>query len=96
MAEVVVAATAIAELESLISSHSLPSDTKERFRRSVRALREFPELGPSLQGPWHRYRFVLGPWRWVLVVYQYDENDDRVAIVTLQDARSHRSPTVER
>ncbi len=33
------------------------------------------------------YRFVLGPWRWMLVVYVRDEDLDRVAIVSIQDAR---------
>ena len=96
MAEVVVAPTAVAELESLIVSLSLPTDTKQRFARAVWALREFPELGPSLQGRWQGYRFLLGPWRWMLIVYRYYEIDDRVAIVTVQDSRSHHSPTVER
>ena len=96
MAQVVVASTALAQLESLVRTHSLPADTKERFRRSLRALQEFPELGPALQGRWGGYRFVLGPWRWMLVVYRYDAAHDRVAIVTVQDARSSSSPTVER
>jgi len=33
----------------------------------------------------------LGPWRWMLVVYVYFEDDDRVVIVTIQDARSSRA-----
>lgn len=93
MAQVVVASTALALLESLVRTHSLPVDTKER---SLRALQEFPELGPSLQGRWAGYRFVLGPSRWMLVVYRYDAAHGRVAVVTVQDARSSGSPTVER
>jgi len=34
---------------------------------------------------------VQGPWRWMLVVYVYFEDDDRVVIVTIQDARSSRA-----
>lgn len=96
MARVVVAPTARAQLESLVRTHSLPSGSKERFIRSVRALRDFPELGPELQGRWRGYRFVLGPWRWMLVVYRYDIANDRVVIVTVQDARNSHSPTVDR
>ena len=33
---------------------------------------------------------MLGPWRWMLVVYVYFDDDDRVVIVTVQDARSSR------
>jgi hypothetical protein len=39
------------------------------------------------------YRFVLGPWRWMLIVYVFDEAQDRVAIVTIQDGRSSRAAT---
>jgi hypothetical protein len=35
---------------------------------------------------------LLGPWRWMVVVYHYDEALDQVAIVTIPDARSARSP----
>lgn len=96
MARVVVAPTARAQLESLIRTHSLPSGTKERFKRSVRSLGDFPELGPELHGLWRGYRFVLGPWRWMLVVYRYDSTQNRVVIVTVQDARSSISPTANR
>jgi hypothetical protein len=33
-------------------------------------------------------RFLLGPWRWMLLVYEYRPDDDRVIVVTNQDARS--------
>jgi hypothetical protein len=35
-----------------------------------------------------RFRFVLGPWRWMLVVYVHFESADRVVMVTIHDARS--------
>jgi hypothetical protein len=38
-------------------------------------------------------RFVLGPWRWLLVVYRYEESEDRVLVLTLQDARSSAAAT---
>lgn len=70
---------------------SLPADTNARLRDSLAALAEFPRLGAELEGRWSGYRFVLGPWRWMLVVYEYDEVDDRVVVVTVQDARSSSS-----
>lgn len=93
MASVLVTPTAQRDLADLIRTHSLPASTRERVRRSIEPLRDFPLLGAPLEGRWSRFRFVLGPWRWMVVVYVYDELIDRVAIVTIQDARSARSPT---
>lgn len=93
MARVVVTPAAVEDLEQLIVTHSLPADTRERVRRSLRALEQFPLLGAPLEGTWHGFRFVLGPWRWLIVVYTYDDEDDRVAVVTIQDGRATRSPT---
>jgi plasmid stabilization system protein ParE len=93
MTTVVVTPTAAQDLQHLFTSHSLPADTTERFKRSVAALERFPLIGATLEGRWSRYRFVLGPWRWMLVVYTYDASLDRVAIVTIQDARSSRAAT---
>jgi len=95
MTTVVVTPTAAQDLKTLITSHSLPTDTIERFKRSIDALRGFPLIGATLEGPWARYRFVLGPWRWMLVVYVYDEAFDRVAITTVQDGRSSRAPITQ-
>jgi plasmid stabilization system protein ParE len=75
-------------LDRLIRSHSLPKDTKQRLKRSLRPLGRFPRLGSELAGRWSGFRFVLGPWRWMIVVYAYIEEDERVVIVTIQDARS--------
>lgn len=96
MARVVVTATAAADLESLIISHSLPHDTKERFKRAGGSLQRFPELGSTLEGSWQGYRFVLGPWRWMLILYEYQKADDTVAIVAIVDSRSRKSPTSDR
>ena len=79
-------------LGAMIETHSLPSSTQERFKAALAPLATFPELGAELEGRWAGFRFVLGPWRWMLVVYRYDEFLDRVAIVTIRDARSARSP----
>lgn len=93
MATVVVTPTAVADLGRLISTLSLPPNTRERVKTSLRPLARFPLLGAQLEGPWSGFRFTLGPWRWMLVVYVYDEASDRVAIVTIQDARSATTAT---
>jgi len=93
MARVVVTPTAVDDLDRLVRTHSLPSDTRARVRRSLEPLARFPRLGAPLEGRWAGFRFILGSWRWMVVVYVYDEDDDRVAIVTIQDGRASRSPT---
>ena len=90
MARVELSAAAVEDLDKLIRSYSLPQDTKERFKRSVKQLARFPLLGAALEGRWADFRFVLGPWRWMVVVYVYLETEDRVVIVTIQDGRSSR------
>ena len=93
MASVVGTPTAASDLARLIDTHSLPVDTITRFKKSTASLGRFPRIGAPLHGRWTNYRFVLGPWRWMLVIYVYDETLDRVAIVTVQDARASRSAT---
>jgi plasmid stabilization system protein ParE len=90
VARVELSAAAVEDLDKLIRSHSLPQDTKERFKRSVKPLERFPLLGAALEGRWAGFRFILGPWRWMIVVYVYLEREDRVVIVTIQDGRSSR------
>ena len=94
MARVELSAAAVEDLDTLIRSHSLPRDTRERVQRSVRPLGRFPLLGAPLTGRWSGLRFVLGPWRWMVLVYVHLDAD-RVVIVTIQDGRSSRftSPT---
>ena len=97
MARVEVALGAVEDLDRLIRVLSLPQNTRERVRRALlRPLARFPRLGAELQGRWAGYRFLLGPWRWMLIVYTYDEDEDRVVIVTIQDARGGDAPTAER
>ena len=88
MSRVLVAPAAAADLARLIATHSLPADTRSRVRRSIEPLARFPLLGASLEGRWRDYRFVLGPWRWMVVVYAYDDETDVVAVVTIQDGRT--------
>lgn len=77
----------------MIITHSLPSDTRERVRRSLRVLEQFPRIGRQLEGRWKPLRFILGPWRWMLILYSYEESDDLVLIVAFQDARSSAAAT---
>jgi len=96
VARVELSATAVADLDTLILTHSLPDDTRERVRRSLRPLGQFPRMGPELSGRWGGMRFVLGPWRWMLLVYAFIEAEDRVVVVTIQDARSSKAATAGR
>jgi hypothetical protein len=93
VARVELAAAAVEDLDRLIRSHSLPSDTRARVRRSLGLLVRFPQAGPILSGRWEGFRFVLGPWRWMLLVYVFLEVEDRVVAVTVQDGRSAASVT---
>jgi plasmid stabilization system protein ParE len=92
MAEVVVTSIAADDLARLIATHSLPADTDERVKRSLRPLARFPLLGAQLEGRWDGFRFILGPWRWLVVVYVYDDSSDRVVVVAMQDGRSAHWP----
>lgn len=92
MARVIVAEPARQDLADLVRSHSLPDSTRDRVRRILTPLAAFPLLGPALEGRWDGFRFVLGPWPWMLIVYAYDEEADLVVVVTIQDARSGTSP----
>ncbi len=52
-------------------------------------------MGPELRAAWRPFRFVLGPWRWLLIMYAYEEDSDLVVVVTMQDARSSSAATSE-
>lgn len=93
MAQIELARAAVDDLDRLVLTHSLPDDTRQRVRKALRPLRQFPRLGPELTGRWEGFRFILGPWRWMLLVYTFDEAHDRVVIVTIQDARTTTSAT---
>ena len=96
MARVELAAAAVEDLDKLIRTHSLPADTRARVARSLRSLARFPNLGPALAGRWEGFRFILGPWRWLILVYVCIESQDRVVVVTIQDARSSTAATTSR
>lgn len=93
MPRVELAAAAVEDLDRLIITLSLPADTRQRVRASLAPLRQFPRLGAELDARWAGLRFLLGPWRWMLIIYEFDEADDRVVVVTIQDARSSQAAT---
>lgn len=93
MARVELAAAAVEDLQRLSTVLSLPADTTDGVRQALEPLQDFPRLGPELTGRWRPLRFLLGPWRWMLLIYSYDADTDRVVVVTIQDARSDASAT---
>ena len=93
MARVVVTHAAASDLHDLMRTHNLPEHTIERVKRSIRPLADFPELGAELGGAFAPRRFLLGPWRWMIVIYRFYRDDDLVAILAVVDGRMSTSPT---
>jgi len=96
MARVVVTHAAARDLRELIRTHRLPESTVERVKRSIRPLVDFPELGAELGGAFAPRRFLLGPWRWMIVIYRFDPDSDLVAILAIVDGRTSTSPIAHR
>jgi plasmid stabilization system protein ParE len=90
---VLVTETAAQDLSDLIAEHSLPQDTKQRVKERLRPLARFPSMGSPLEGRWDGCRFLLGPWRWMLLVYEHLEEIDTVFVTTIQDSRRADSAT---
>lgn len=93
MARVVVTERARTDLDRLIRTHSLPATTRARVMRPLAPLAELPGMGAPLPGRWAPSRFVLGPWRWMLLVYIVDPDRDLVIVLSILDGRSAASPT---
>ncbi|HEX4063857.1 MAG TPA: type II toxin-antitoxin system RelE/ParE family toxin [Streptosporangiaceae bacterium] len=93
MAEIRLSTVAVKELDRMIITHSLPLDTKDRVRRTLVILADFPRIGRQFEGEWRPLRFILGPWRWMLILYSYEEADDVVLVVAFQDGRSSTAAT---
>jgi plasmid stabilization system protein ParE len=93
VAHVQLSRAATERLDRMIVTHSLPANTRARVRRSLRALERFPLIGRNLDERWRDLRFIVGPWRWLLIVYAYEEAGDRVLVVAIQDARSSTAVT---
>ena len=73
MAKVRLSVPAVDDLDRMIVTHSLPVDTRLRVQRSLRILEQFPRIGRQLEGRWAPMRVILGPWRWMLIIYSYEE-----------------------
>lgn len=88
-------ASAAGQLSALIQTHHLPASTRTRIARILRPLGRFPEMGAPLEpgAPVPGMRFLLGPWRWMLIVYTVIE--DRVVVVAIEDARNSNAATSE-
>jgi plasmid stabilization system protein ParE len=93
VAQVELARGAVADLDRLILTHSLPADTRERVKRSLHPLGRFPRLGAVIDEQRPDERFVIGPWPWLIVVYQHRESEDRVVVLSIEDGRSSRATT---
>jgi plasmid stabilization system protein ParE len=96
LARIELSTPAVDKLDRLITTHSLPADTRSRVARSLRSLADFSLMGRSLEREWSGFRFILGPWPWLLIIYIYDQEEDRVLVVTIQDARSSSASTASR
>lgn len=88
MATVLVAPVARDRLDEIIADYSLPADTRDRVRDRLAVLERFPLAGQQLTGPWLGFRRLLGPWRWMQLIYHYDPIADVVGVVTIEDVRS--------
>lgn len=93
MAQDELAHAAVEDLDRLVRTYALPGDTRQRVRTPLEVLGRFPRLGQELTGRWEGFRFLLGPWRWMLLVYVFDADRDRVVIVTIQDGRTSSAAT---
>ena len=90
--EVELVSPAVEDLDRMMT-HSLPPDTRARVQRSPRILERFPSVGREMEGRWDSIRFILGPWRWLLLVYVHDKHRDLAIVLTIQDARSSTAVT---
>lgn len=93
MPAVVVTKRAQSDLERLILTRELPDSTRARVRRSLRPLETYPLLGARVGLADAGYRFVLGPWPWMLLVYWFDTERDLVFVVSIEDARQADAAT---
>jgi plasmid stabilization system protein ParE len=96
VAEIVVTPRAQRDIDEAIPALGLPEDTWQRIARSLRLLESFPRAGRELGGRWGETRFVLGPWPWMILLYSFDQEADRVYVVAMHDARSSAAATGRR
>lgn len=96
MASIRIAPSAQDDLAHLITFLKLPRNTRARVKASIRPLSAAPEAGTALTGRWRDFRYILGPWNWMVIVYAYDPGADQVNVVTIQDARTGYAVTGDR
>lgn len=96
MAKLIVTPRAERDVEETIADLNLPADTWARIGRALRLLEDFPLAGRALEGNWAPARFLLGPWPWMILLYRYYEDSNRVFLVAVHDARSATSATADR
>jgi plasmid stabilization system protein ParE len=89
-------ANAASQLDALLHTQHLPADTRTRVARILRPLAGFPEMGAALEpgAPSPGLRFILGPWRWMLIIYTI--LGDRVVVVAIEDGRTSNAATTGR
>jgi plasmid stabilization system protein ParE len=81
-------------LDEIIVTHALPSDTVRRVLDVIELLAVFPMLGRAVVSErLGEVRFVLGPWRWMTIVYEFDAPREIVRILTVEDARTSDAAT---
>lgn len=89
MAQVAISCGAVDDLNRLIATHRLPADTRRRFKSAIRSVGEFPHMGTPLHAEgWQGFRYIGGPWPWMISIYEYLESDDLVLIVSVEDTRA--------
>ena len=81
---------ALATLDQLVLTHSLPTDTRLRIETSARPLARFPRIGPQVRDlpGGAELRFLIGPWPWLVIVYVFFASENRVVIASVEDGRS--------
>ena len=96
MARVLLTPRAVEDLHGLIDGLGLPADALVRVQRTLRTLQRFRLAGRALTGRWEGTSFLIGPWPWMILVYTFDEPDDAVYVVAVNDGRSSSAATHRR
>lgn len=93
MVDVLVAPGAWRTFATMTETHRLPPTAKMRVVARINALATFPERGRALDGRWTGFRYVLGPWPWMLIIYRVDAERSVVQVAAIQDARRAAAAT---
>ena len=92
MAHLIVSARAREDLARLLFTHRLPATTRLRVLRSIDHLAFAPLAGPALPGHLEGYRYIVGLWPWMVIVYRYWDQPDAVVILRIYDSRTAEAP----